>query len=42
MGFVLVIGYCSAPEFDPKFDVDSKSAVKITVTTRNLELQPPI
>ena len=26
----------------PEFHVDSKSAVRITVTTRNLELQPPI
>ena len=28
--------------YDPEFHVDSKSALKITVTTRNLELQPPI
>ena len=37
--------YPNIPEstlYDPEFHVDSKSALKITVTTRNLELQPSI
>ena len=37
--------YPDIPEstlYDPEFDVDSKSAVKIMITTRNLELQLPI
>ena len=28
--------------YDPEFDADSKSALRITVITRNHELQPPI
>ena len=43
--FAWVYGYPNIPEstlYDPEFHVDSKSAVKITVTTRNHELQPPI
>ena len=40
-----VDGYPNIPEstlYDPEFDVDSKSVFKVTVTTRNHDLQPPI